>query len=121
MLNRLMVYMRMVRRSMKATRLYSGARRLAGAGRTKEAFDLVKQALDSLPDPDPSVGDPSAGLVVVWTVFYAELAAKLGRPADAHDAMRRALRLATPPFSENPKIQPYVTWLRRQLADDPHA
>lgn len=118
MLNRLMAYTRMFRRSMKATSLYGGARRLAEAGQTREAFDLVKQALDSLPDPDPSGGDPSAALVVVWTVFYAELAAKLGRPADAHDAIRRALRFATSPFSENPNIRPYVAWLRHQLTDD---
>jgi hypothetical protein len=105
----------MLGRTRRASGLYGHARSLAKAGKAQEAFDVTKQALDSLPDPEPDSADPSAALIIVWTVFYVELAATLGRSADTNDAIKRALRLSSQ--VDNHKTDPYVLWLQQQLKE----
>jgi hypothetical protein len=98
----------------KASGKHGRAVRLAERGRTDEAFELTKQALDLLEGPGiDQASPPVLSVVLVTTVLHADLAAKLGRPSAADGAVRKAIKLAAP-LADDPKLRGYVEWLQKR-------
>jgi hypothetical protein len=107
---------RAVRPLSKASKLYGRALRLDKSGKPREAFELTRQALDAVAGAtSPVINGPGNGIILVMTVFYAQLATKVGIPSAADDAIRQALRLSAPLDHGDPEIREYVDWLRGRL------
>jgi hypothetical protein len=103
--------MRVAQKGMRASRRYGRALKLEKQRRYQEAYAVVGEALELLPDSfGPETLAPAVGSqILVMTVLYADLAEKLGTPDAAHGAIRRALRLATP-FEGDPSTRKYIDW-----------
>jgi tetratricopeptide (TPR) repeat protein len=100
-----------------ASRLYGRALNLEKQGRVQEAYTVLSEALELLPDTiEPEKGSTPVLLstALVITVSYAELAEKLGKPEAARDAIEKAIRSSTP-FESDSKVREYVDWLRGRL------
>ena len=101
----------------RASRIYGRALNLQKKGQEQEAFDLIGEAIASLPGvvaPDRAATGVTLSSLLVMTVSYVELAEKLGMPRAADDAIRKAVALGTP-HVENAAIRHYVNWLQSRL------
>jgi hypothetical protein len=108
-----------VQPGIRGARLYGRALMLKKKGRDQDAFTLIGDALASLLESIQSAKSEAADPVafstfLVMTVSYAELAAKLGTPRAADNAIKKAIELAAP-REDDAKIHEYVAWLRTRL------
>jgi hypothetical protein len=98
----------------KAARLYGKALSLEKAGRCEEAFVVTTRALECLRPLSTLNSDPTVGQRLVITVLHAELAARLGTPSIAQEAIQTAIQ-AGRESEQNPQIREYIDWLKHRL------
>src|SRR3954453_21180321 len=92
LVSEVLAYLGGIRTASRAASLYGRALKLQKKGRHPDAFALIGEALALLPDTvdvDNASSDAVISSCLVMTVDYADLAAQLGMPRAADDAIRK--------------------------------